>query len=102
MSIVDDFNSTEIARLNDNGWTVQEISRIMGLKRPTVYYKLRKLGLRPNVKRAPEITARQFFTVLKLYEDGYTKAEISRRVGITYDQVRYALDDSHFGKVTDK
>lgn len=73
------------------GLTVQEISRASGVKRPTIYYQLRKRGLHPNVKRAPELTVRQYFQILDLADAEWTKADIARRLGVTYDQVRYAL-----------
>ena len=91
MSVLDEYNDSKLVDLNEKGYTVQEISRVLGLKRPTIYYKLRKFGLRPNVKRAPELTVRQYFQVLDLYDAEWTQADIALRVGCTVDQVRYAI-----------
>ena len=75
------------------GHTPVEIASIVGTSRGTVYRILRARVLRPHpsIGRAPTITAQQRDRIIKASETDESWQSIATRLGLTHDQVRYAL-----------
>lgn len=83
-----------IVRAHLEGYTPVEIALRIDASRPTVYYWLDKLNLKPHKRSRDELTARQRTQVVRAYEAGEPMANIARRFDVSYDQVRYAIKKS--------
>lgn len=88
---------TDIVLLHAVGFTPVEIAEELDIPRPTVYYHLHDLGIKPRRRRAPEITITQQAQVEKLRAQGVPYVDIADRVHITYEQVRAAIRRSSNG-----
>lgn len=77
--------------LHVQGLTALEISRELGVSRSGLYYHFHKRRIQPNTDVPASITTRQQKAILRAYGKGDNAAEIARRMGLSYDQVRYAI-----------
>lgn len=73
------------------GYTAQQIAGLLSVERGTIYYWLRQAGVRPNRTQRPELTSRQRAAVSRAYKAGEPMTQIAYRLGISYEQVRYAV-----------
>ena len=77
--------------LHQQGLSVLQISDTLLIPRPTVYYHLKKEGLRPHTTNRPELTSRQAQKVVDLWERYLPVPSIAKQLGISYDQARYQI-----------
>jgi len=90
---VDESMIDEVLVLHAQGMTPGEIHQALDghISRPLVYYYLKRAGLRPNRTWTPELTVSQATRIRTAYDAGESMASISRRMHVTYDQVREAV-----------
>lgn len=73
------------------GLTALEISKELGVSRSGLYYHFHKRRIVPNTDVPASITTRQQKAILRAHAKGDNAAMIARRMGLSYDQVRYAI-----------
>lgn len=79
----------DVVELHMGGLTPIEIARDYGVPRSTVYYYLDYYDLKPNRKRAPELTARKASRIETLLDEGdLSYRQIAEKVHCTPHQVR--------------
>jgi hypothetical protein len=77
--------------LHLQGYTPVEISELIGVSRPKVYYWLNRTSLKPHKRNRGELTTRQRAQIVKAWRAGEPMVAIASRFNVSYDQVRYAI-----------
>lgn len=81
-------NVEKMLRLNEEGKTVGEIAKLLGLKYQVVYNSLKMKGVGVNLKEKGESKSEK---IRKMAKEGVSKGDIAKELGISYQFVYNVL-----------